>query len=47
MTQFEIITLQLLCKILTRLIQMPGARGTLPDLQYITQTLDHIEASKK
>lgn len=47
MTHFETVVLHLLCKILMRLLQAPGARGTLQDAQYIEKTLASIEESKK
>ena len=47
MTQFEVMALRLLCKILMRLLQMPGARGTLPDQQYIDNVQGLIETAKE
>ena len=47
MTYFETTVLHLLCKILTRLLQMPGARGTLQDTLYINQVRDALEPTKE
>ena len=46
MTRFETIVLHLLCKILTRMLQAPGARGTLPDALYIKDIEILLEVSK-
>ena len=47
MTQFEIVALRLLCKILNRMLQVPGARGTIDDLHYIDEVQVIIHKAKE
>ena len=46
-THFETVVLQLLCKILMRALQAPGARGTLQDTLYINQVMDSLKPKEE